>query len=213
MTVVTPVAAPWHHVVVEGPIGVGKTTLAARLAAHWGAVLVREQPQANPFLERFYRDGAACAFQTQLFFLFQRVEQLRPLAQPELGAPPVVADYMFEKDALFARLTLDDEEYRLYAQIYAQLAPQVPQPDLIVWLRAPVEVLLERIRRRGIPMEQAIGADYLARLADAYAEHFARRRAPTVLALDTEGFHPAADARDFDRLLARLAAVAQGASP
>lgn len=194
-----------RHVAVEGVIGVGKTTLALRLAAHWGAELVREQPEENPFLERFYREGAAYALPVQLFFLFQRAWQQRAVAQPGIFSPCVVSDYLFDKDHLFARLNLSDEEYGFYAQIHARLAPRVPAPDLVIWLRAPTATLLERIRQRGIRMEQRIEAGYLERLADAYAQHFAAYRAAPLLVLDTERFHPAASDADFAELLRLLA--------
>lgn len=194
----------WRHIAVEGAIGVGKTTLAVRLARHFRAVLVREQPEDNPFLERFYGDASGYALQAQLFFLFQRARQQQALAQPQIFAPQAVSDYLFDKDELFAGLNLSDEEYRLYARIHAWIAPRVPAPDLVLWLRAPTALLLERIRRRGIRMEQRIAPGYLDRLADAYAAHFAAYRAAPVLAIDTEGFHPAADEADFAALLARI---------
>jgi deoxyguanosine kinase len=200
---------PLRHIAVEGVIGVGKTTLAVRLAAHLQAGLLCEQPADNPFLERFYEgDGAGYALPAQLFFLFQRLRQLRVLAQPGLFTAAVVSDYLFDKDALFARLNLSDEEYALYRHVHSRLAPRVPPPHVVVWLRAPVPVLLERIRCRGIGMEQRIGAVYLERLADAYAAHFAAYRAAPVVAIDTERFHPAASDGDFAELLRRIAAAA-----
>ncbi len=198
-----------RHIAVEGVIGVGKTTLAVRLAAHLQAELLCEQPADNPFLERFYGDDAGYALPAQLFFLLQRVRQLQVLAQPGMFTAAVVSDYLFDKDALFARLNLSDEEYVLYARIHAWLVPRVPPPHVVIWLRAPVPVLLERIRRRGIGMEQGIRADYLERLAEAYAAHFAAYRAAPVVAIDTERFHPAASDGDLAELLRRIAAAAQ----
>ena len=195
---------PLRHIAIEGPIGVGKSSLARRLAAELGAELLLERPQDNPFLERFYAEGPRYALQTQLFFLFQRVEQYRALAQPGMFTPRIVSDFMFNKDALFARLTLSDEEYRLYLQIHQQVAPQVPPPDLVVWLRAPTAALQRRIRRRGIEMEQAIPDSYLDGLSEAYAEHFEREPHLPVLAVDTDGFNPAGVPEHFDRLLAAL---------
>lgn len=199
-----------RHIAVEGVIGVGKTTLALRLAAHLQAQLVREQPEDNPFLERFYAEGTAWALPVQLFFLIQRARQLQELAQPEMFAPTVVSDYLFDKDAIFARLNLSDEEYGLYGRIHAYVAPRVPAPQLVVWLRAPVETLLGRIRRRGIGMEQLIPARYLERLDEAYVAHFAAYRAAPVLAVDTERFHPAADGADFAALMRRIDAALSG---
>ena len=169
---VQPVSVPHRFVVVEGPIGVGKTSLARRLAASFGSDLVLEQGEENPFLERFYRNPRAAAFQTQLYFLFQRARQMQELRQQDMFQRVRVSDYLLEKDRLFARLTLDDGEFDLYQQVYARLAIDAPVPDLVVYLQAPVDVLLERIGRRGIAYEQAIERRYLERLAEAYARFF-----------------------------------------
>ena len=146
-----------RHIVVEGPIGVGKTSLAQRLAAHLDAQLLLEQPELNPFLPHFYQDQRRYALQTQLCFLFQRIDQLRDLAQPDFFARPVVADYLIEKDPLFARLTLSDDEHALYRQIYERVAPRTAAPDLVIYLQARPETLIARVRRRGIDMERRIG--------------------------------------------------------
>ena len=126
-----------RHIAIEGPIGAGKSTLASLLAPPLGAELLLERPHDNPFLKDFYVDGGRYAFQTQLFFLFQRVELTRSLAQPGMFAPLIVSDFTLEKDRLFARLTLSDEEYRLYSMIHEQVAPKLPTPDLVIWLRRP----------------------------------------------------------------------------
>ncbi len=199
-----------RYIAVEGVIGVGKTTLAVRLAAFLHAELVCERPDDNPFLERFYRDGSVHALPAQVFFLLQRAAQLQRLAQPAMFAPCAVSDYLFDKDALFARLNLSDEEYLLYMLLHGRLAPSVPAPQLVLWLRAPMPTLLARIRRRGIRMEQRIAADYLERLDDAYTRHFADYRVAPVLAIETERFHPAASDADFDELLRRMAAAIAG---
>ena len=161
-----------RHVVIEGPIGVGKTSLARRLAEVSGADLVLEHAEDNPFLERFYRSPRTGAFPAQLFFLFQRARQMQQLRQSDLFAPVRIADFMLEKDRLFARVTLDDEEYALYEQVYERLAIDTPVPDLVVYLQAPVEALQERIARRGIRYEQGMERDYLERLVDAYTRFF-----------------------------------------
>ncbi len=193
-----------RHLVIEGPIGAGKTTLARKLARLLQADLLLERPQDNPFLGRFYADGSRYAFQTQMFFLFQRVEQYRSLSQPGIFARPVVSDFLFAKDALFARLTLSDEEFRLYSQMHGHLAPHMPEPDLIVWLQASPSTLKERIGRRGIRMEQAIEEHYLQRLCDAYAEHFSGYRGAPVFAVDTEHFNPVDRESDVHSLLTQL---------
>src|SRR5690242_13771085 len=145
----TSAAAAFRYIVVEGPIGVGKTSLARRLCASLSAEPVLEQAAENPFLERFYRNPRAAAFPTQLYFLFQRAQQLAALTQQDLFAPVRVADYLLEKDRLFARITLDEAEYALYDQVHAKLGIITPKPDLVVYLQAPVDVLLERIAKRG----------------------------------------------------------------
>ena len=196
----------FRHIVIEGPIGVGKSSLARRLGAHLGAELLLEQPQDNPFLGRFYDDMPGYAFQTQLFFLFQRLKQMQAAAQPGMFTSGVVSDFLFAKDALFARLNLSDDEYRLYAQMYAQAAPQVREPDLVIWLQAAPATLMQRIRKRAIGMEQGISADYLQRLCDAYIEHFHGYEGAPVFAVGTEHFNPIERDADFATLLDRLAA-------
>jgi deoxyguanosine kinase len=194
----------FRHIAIEGPIGAGKTTLARQLAGHIGADLMLEQPAENPFLGRFYEDMPGYAFQTQLFFLFQRQKQMQALAQPSMFAPTVVSDFMFEKDALFAKLTLSDDEYRLYAQMHVAIAAQLRAPDLVVWLQAEPATLLGRVQRRGVPMEQAMGLGYLQRLCEAYAEFFESYDEAPVFVVDTEQLAPAHRDADLERLVGRL---------
>ena len=196
--------AACRHIAVEGPIGVGKSSLARRLAAHLGAELMLEKPEENPFLERFYADGSRYAFQTQMYFLFQRVEQYRELCQPEMFSQVVVSDFLFAKDAIFARLTLSDDEYQLYSQMHQHLAPQIPEPDLVIWLQADLPTLQARIRKRGLDMEQGIDDDYLRRICDGYFEHFRAFDGAPVLAVTTEDFNPAVNDADFAHLLRRI---------
>jgi len=204
------VPVPHRYVVIEGPIGVGKTSLVRRLGRSFGSELVLEQDAENPFLERFYRNPRAVAFQTQLYFLFQRARQLQDLRQADLFERVRVADYMLEKDRLFARLTLDDEEFALYEQVYAKLAIDAPQPDLIVYLQAPVDVLLERIARRGIDYEQQIDRRYLERLTEGYARFFLEYEASPVLIVNAAEIDPIGDDADYQSLLAEIVRPRKG---
>ncbi len=197
-------AASLRHIVIEGPIGAGKTTLARRLAAHTGGKLLLERPEANPFLARFYRDRARFALPTQLFFLFQRVQQLRELKRFEPFDSPVIVDFLLEKDPLFARLTLADDELALYEQILAQLAPQADTPDLVIYLQAPPERLAERVGRRGNAFEAGITEDYLRALSESYARFFHQYDAAPVLVVNTEHLNPVERDADFALLLARI---------
>ncbi|HET7863388.1 MAG TPA: deoxynucleoside kinase [Burkholderiaceae bacterium] len=200
----------FRHIAIEGPIGVGKSSLARRLAELLGAKLFLEQPQDNPYLERFYRAGTdnlqanPYALPTQLFFLFQRLEQMRELAQPGMFDERLVSDFLFAKDALFARLTLADEDHLLYTQIYRRYAPRIPQPDLVIWLRAEVPALQRRIARRGLAMERGIAPDYLARLSEGYVRLFSELPGVPVLAIDTDDFNPIDNDEHFEALVDRL---------
>jgi deoxyadenosine/deoxycytidine kinase len=201
---------PFRFIAVEGPIGVGKTTLASRLAATLGAELVLERPEENPFLERFYRNPRAGALPAQLYFLFQRLQQLAALKQPDLFAPVRVADYLIDKDRLFARTTLDEEEYRLYEQVYARLASDIARPDLVIYLQARVDVLLSRISRRGVRYEQFISRLYLERLNDAYARFFHDYDATPLLIVNAAGIDLAGSDADYEELLAAIRRMRRG---
>ena len=196
-------AAP-RFIAVEGPIGVGKTTLARRLAQSFGSDLMLETPDDNPFLKQFYENPRAAALPTQLFFLFQRVRQLNAMRQSDLFRPVQVTDYLLEKDRLFAELTLTADELRLYDQVYASLAPQTPVPDLVIYLQAPVPVLLERIARRGKSYERLITEDYLRRLANAYVEFFHRYTAAPLLIVNASEIDLADSDADYRQLLDRV---------
>jgi deoxyadenosine/deoxycytidine kinase len=204
------VRTPHRFVVVEGPIGVGKTSLARKLARSFGSELTLEQGEDNPFLERFYRNPRAVAFQTQLYFLFQRARQMQELHQADLFERVRVSDYLLEKDRLFARLTLDDEEFALYEQVYDRLAIDAPVPDLVVYLQAPVDVLLERIARRGIESEQLIERRYLERLVESYARFFLEYEAAPVLMVNAAEIDPIGSEREYRGLLAEVVRARRG---
>ena len=204
------VHTPHRYVVVEGPIGVGKTSLARRLAKSFGSELVLEQGDENPFLERFYRNPRAAAFQTQLYFLFQRARQIQELRQADLFERVRVADYLLDKDRLFARLTLDDGEFALYEQVYGRLAIDAPVPDLVVYLQAPVEVLLERISRRGIHYEQVIERRYLERLVESYSRFFLEYDVAPVLIINAAEIDLVASDADYASLLKEVVRSRRG---
>lgn len=161
-----------RYIAVEGPIGVGKTTLTKNLAQTFNYETLLEKAEENPFLERFYAGEKNSALSTQLFFLFQRVQQINELRQADLFEPVRVADFLIEKDQLFAQVTLDDDELKLYQQVYEHLTIDAPVPDLVIYLQAPADVLMERIEQRGITAERSIDGDYLMQLNDAYTRFF-----------------------------------------
>ena len=199
-----------RYIAIEGPIGVGKTSLARRLAETLQFELVLERAEENPFLERFYRDPAANALPAQLHFLFQRARQAQEMRQADLFAGGRVADFLLEKDQIFARLTLPDEEYRLYDQVYQHLALDAPAPDLVVYLQAPVEALIERVQRRGIPYEQAVRPEYLQRLSAAYMDFFHRYDASPLLIVNAAVIDPVRRDEDYQDLLRRIRAMEAG---
>ena len=196
-----------RYVVVEGPIGAGKTSLAHALARHLRADELLERPDENPFLARFYDDMARYALAAQLTFLFQRVDQLRGLAQLDLFARPTVADFLFDKDPLFARNTLSDDEFALYEKIYLHLKPQVPVPDLVVYLQAPVDTLVSRVHRRGVECERQMPEAYLARLADAYARFFYAYEEAPLLIVNSERLNFVDNPDHLALLLARIGSM------
>jgi len=163
---------PPAFIAVEGPIGVGKTTLAKKLAASFNYETLLEDAEENPFLEKFYHNRKQAALATQLFFLFQRAQKIQDMRQTDIFEPVRVSDFLIEKDPLFARINLERDEFQLYEKVYQQLTIDAPRPDLVIYLQASTDVLLSRIGNRGVPFEQAIERDYLERLNEVYSEFF-----------------------------------------
>jgi len=163
---------PPAFIAVEGPIGVGKTTLAKKLASSFNYETLLEDTEENPFLENFYRNRKQAALATQLFFLFQRAQKIQDMRQADIFEPVRVSDFLVEKDPLFARINLEREEFQLYEKVYQQMTIDAPRPDLVIYLQASTDVLLSRINSRGLASEQGIDRDYLERLNEVYSEFF-----------------------------------------
>jgi deoxyguanosine kinase len=199
-----------RYIAIEGPIGVGKTSLARRLAECLDGSVLLEEADANPFLERFYRDPRGAALPTQLFFLFQRVRQLEQLRQADIFHSTRVADFMLEKDRLFAEINLDRHELSLYDQVRGSLGLEPPVPDLVVYLQAPVDTLLFRIARRGIEYEQRIGRRYLERLAEAYARFFHDYDEAPLLIVNAATLDPVHNDRHFAILREEIDRIRSG---
>jgi deoxyadenosine/deoxycytidine kinase len=199
-----------RYIVVEGPIGCGKTSLANKLAQRMGATTLLEDAAANPFLPQFYRDMKRHALPTQLFFLFQRVAQLEGLKQPDLFAKPTVADFTLAKDPLFARLTLDDAEYDLYRRIFEHVKPQAPTPDLVIYLQASVGTLVSRVKKRGNPIETNMDEDYLRNLSEAYTRYFYNYDESPLLIVNSERLNFVDVPEHLDLLIERVNALRGG---
>lgn len=204
-----PAGAP-GFIVVEGPIGVGKTSLVNRLAESFSCPSLLERAEDNPFLARFYQDARSAAFPAQLHFLFQRSRQLDQLRQRDLFADRLVADFMFDKDRLFAELNLQRDELALYDEVYARLAMDAPQPDLVVYLQAPVDVLMQRVRKRNRPEESTLSSDYLDRLAEAYARFFYFYEQAPVLIVNAGEINPLESDADYQALLHQISQAQHG---
>ena len=198
------------YIIVEGPIGVGKTSLARRLAQTFETDLVLEGSDENPFLERFYQDPRAGALPAQLFFLFQRARQIEAMRQADMFQPVRVADFMMEKDHLFAELTLAAEELKLYQQVYDHVTVDAPVPDLVIYLQAPVDILLKRIAKRGIRYERKIDAQYLRNLSEAYARMFLDYEAAPLLIVNAANIDLVDNEADYAALLDQVYITKKG---
>jgi len=201
---------PPRYIVVEGPIGVGKTSLARKLAMTFNYDMLLEQAQDNPFIARFYQSPRQYALQTQLFFLFQRAEQMRQLAQNDMFSPLRVSDFLLQKDRLFAELNLDQDEFALYDKVYQHLSLQAPTPDLVIYLQAPSDVLLQRIHQRGLEHERPISASYLDRLNEAYARFFHFYDEAPLLIVNATDIDPVHREADYAQLLNRALDIRSG---
>ena len=198
------------YIVVEGPIGVGKTSLARRLATSFESDLMLEGADENPFLERFYQDPRSGALPAQLFFLLQRARQMQDMRQADMFQPVRVADFLIEKDRLFAELILDAEELRLYEQVYEHVTIDAPVPDLVIYLQAPEDVLLKRIAKRGIRYERKIDAAYLRRLSEAYTRMFHYYEAAPLLIVNAAQIDLVNNDEDYAALLEQIHSTGSG---
>ena len=198
------------YIVVEGPIGVGKTSLAKRLAATFKTDLMLELPAENPFLERFYEDPKTVALPTQLYFLFQRARQLEIFRQADLFQPIQIADFLIDKDRLFAEVTLSKDEFDLYQQVYNRTALDAPIPDLEIYLQAPLQVLLDRISDRGIHYERHINEEYLTKITNAYIDFFYYYNKSPLLIVNTADFDLVNNADNYAMLLEQICYLKTG---
>jgi deoxyadenosine/deoxycytidine kinase len=198
------------YLVIEGPAGVGKTSLARKLSETFNSGLILEEPDENPFLARFYQDRRQYALTTQLFFLFDRIRRLEVLQQGDLFHLHWVVNFFLDKDLLFAQLTLDTDEFELYRYVYDQLAPKVSSPGLVIFLQAPVLVLQKRLRERHLPSEHMIPTDYLAELVDGYARFFLQYKKAPLLMINAESVDFINREEDYRALLEYLPTIQRG---
>jgi deoxyadenosine/deoxycytidine kinase len=201
---------PPGFIAVEGPIGVGKTTLAKKLAASFNYQTLLENAEENPFLEKFYRNRSQAALATQLFFLFQRTQQIHDMRQADIFEPVRVADFLIEKDPLFARVNLERDEFKLYQKVYQQMTIDAPKPDLVIYLQASTDILLSRIDNRGLAFEQAIERDYLERLNEVYSEFFLYYDGAPLLIVNASEIDLASSEEDYRHLVDYMLDIRSG---
>lgn len=207
MAKVVPLKLESRFVAIEGPVGVGKTSLAQRLADHVGGKLILEEPEKNPFLENFYTDPKSNALPTELSFLFQRAKQLESINQEDLFSDISIADFLFEKDSIFSELNLNAEELHLYKQVKESLQINPPNPDLVIYLQAPVDVLISRINNRPRSVDSLIDANYLEKLADSYAKFFYDYDDAPLLVVNAENIDPIHNDEHFNMLYEEVVKV------
>jgi deoxyguanosine kinase len=200
----------FRYIVVEGPIGVGKTSLTRLLAKAFKGRCILEKPEENPFLSRFYEDRRKFAFQTQVFFLLSRFQQQQELLQPDLFSQVVFSDYLLAKDRIFAHLNLDEDELALYETIFRLLSGRIPAPDLVIFLQARPDVLLQRVKSREIVFERPIDLDYLRRLTAAYNDFFFHYDRTPLLVVDTSEINFVSRPEDLDQLIREIRGMRQG---
>jgi deoxyadenosine/deoxycytidine kinase len=199
-----------RYIAIEGPIGIGKTTLAKRLAESFNYETLLEDAEENPFLERFYQDRRSNALPTQLYFLFQRMRKLQDLRQGDIFQPVRVSDFLIEKDPLFARITLDDNEYHLYQTVYDNIIEDLPKPDLVIYLQAPTDTLYDRVQMRGNAIERPIEQAYLQQLNDAYTQFFYHYDDTPLLIVNTEVINLAQGNMDYQNLVKYILQIKSG---
>ena len=197
----------YPYIVVEGPIGSGKSTLARLLATQFNANMFSEKAERNPFLPKFYEDMQHYALPTQLFFLFQRANQINELKQKDFFRNGVVADFFLQKDPIFARLNLDNEEFKLYDQIYKHLEIKAPTPDLVIYLQTPVDLLRQRVEKRNIGYEQKISTEYLERIAESYSSYFHNDHNSNVLIVNNQNLDLLKDKSSLNMLTERIFSI------
>ncbi len=198
------------YIVIEGPIGVGKTSLANKLALEWDAELILENVDDNPFLSKFYKNQREVSFQTQLYFLLTRTRQVQSFKQQDIFSKPRVSDFMLQKDRLFAQVTLNNEEYDLYDQLYSYMTVDIPKPDLLIYLQAPIEVLMKRIRKRGRDFEKYITSQYLENLNSTYLRFFNSYNGSPLLVVNAEDIDFVNNANDYKNLLKKIYSIDKG---
>ena len=195
------------YIVIEGPIGVGKTSLANKLALEWDAELILENVDDNPFLSKFYKNQREVSYQTQLYFLLTRTRQVQSFKQQDIFSKPRVSDFMLQKDRLFAQVTLNNEEYDLYDQLYSYMTVDIPKPDLLIYLQAPIEVLMKRIRKRGRDFEKYITSQYLENLNSTYLRFFNSYNGSPLLVVNAEDIDFVNNANDYKNLLNKIYSI------